>query len=168
MTNVEMMEDNENLTFEQATMQAKAIVVHGDRINEALIAAANEGASEEDQDKILREWVKKDFCVFARTTPAQSKSKTKYLKLVSIYHIYISIGKYLLKMQYCGDTGEGEYAYIEMRMSYLDVRLYKKTFLMQNFLYIYFFLNCYSHRVQDRQGMPEGRIHRGSHGRRCE
>lgn len=28
------------------------------------------GATEENSDMTLREWVKKDYCVFARTTPA--------------------------------------------------------------------------------------------------
>lgn len=69
-TNVDLLEENEDLTWAQATEQAKAIVIHGDKINEAIEREILAGASEENSDITIREWVKKDFCVFARTTPA--------------------------------------------------------------------------------------------------
>jgi sodium/potassium-transporting ATPase subunit alpha len=60
-------------------------VVHGDKINEAIEREILAGATEENSDKTLREWVKKDYCVFARTTPAQSKKKKKK-KYFFLYH----------------------------------------------------------------------------------
>lgn len=64
------MEENEGMSWEEAASRADAIVVHGDRINKALEDEILKGASEEDSDIAIREWVKKPFCVFARTSPA--------------------------------------------------------------------------------------------------
>lgn len=33
-TNIELMEADENLTWEEATKKSRAVVVHGDKINE--------------------------------------------------------------------------------------------------------------------------------------
>ena len=65
------MENDIYLSFEQATDQSRAIIVHGDRINEVLETAIMNGADEENSDVVLQKWVQKDFCVFARTTPSQ-------------------------------------------------------------------------------------------------
>ena len=65
------MENDIYLSFEQATDQSRAIIVHGDRINEVLETAIMNGADEENSDIVLQKWVQKDFCVFARTTPSQ-------------------------------------------------------------------------------------------------
>ena len=86
-TNVDLLEENEDLTWEQATEQAKAIVVHGDKINEAIEREILNGATEENSDMTIRSWVKKDYCVFARTTPAQSKTKKKIKKFSFTFEI---------------------------------------------------------------------------------
>ncbi|KAL4494140.1 hypothetical protein ABPG72_016096 [Tetrahymena utriculariae] len=66
-TTEEIMLDQE-CTWEEAVEQAEAIVVHGDRIVASLDREIEEGLP---QYSILRKWVKKPYCVFARTTPAQ-------------------------------------------------------------------------------------------------
>jgi len=44
----EIMEENEELTWEEAADRADAIVVHGDRINKALEEEMANGTPEED------------------------------------------------------------------------------------------------------------------------
>ncbi|KAL4465995.1 hypothetical protein ABPG74_004232 [Tetrahymena malaccensis] len=66
-TTEEIMHDT-GCTWEEAVEQADAIVVHGDRIVASLDKEIEEGFP---QYSILRKWVKKPYCVFARTTPAQ-------------------------------------------------------------------------------------------------
>jgi hypothetical protein len=48
------MEMNSSLSFEEATDKARAIIIHGDRINEALESAILNGATEENSDVTLR------------------------------------------------------------------------------------------------------------------
>lgn len=63
----ELMEA-ENITWEEASEKCEAIVVHGDKIVQSLEREEEEG---KEQFYYLRRWVKKPYCVFARTTPAQ-------------------------------------------------------------------------------------------------
>ena len=66
-TNVEIMEEEPNLTWDEAAEKCKAIVVHGDKIVKSLDKEIIEGLP---PFTYLRNWVNKPFCVFARTTPA--------------------------------------------------------------------------------------------------
>ena len=50
----DILEENPNLTWEEAVSQSNAIVVHGDRINKAIEEAILSGVPEEDQDILLR------------------------------------------------------------------------------------------------------------------
>ncbi|EGR27496.1 K antiporter P-type alpha subunit family protein, putative [Ichthyophthirius multifiliis] len=67
-TNEDIMEKNPGISWDEAIQKAKAIVVHGDRIMDSL-----EREKEENNQELyyIGQWVKKDYCVFARTTPAQ-------------------------------------------------------------------------------------------------
>lgn len=47
------MENDFYLSFEQATDESRAIIVHGDRINEVLETAIMNGADEENSDIVL-------------------------------------------------------------------------------------------------------------------
>jgi len=47
------MEQDISLSFEQATDNSRAIIVHGDRINEALEKAILNGATDENSDVTL-------------------------------------------------------------------------------------------------------------------
>lgn len=84
--NIKTVEDliDEGHTWEDAAEHTEAIIVHGDRITEAnrLDKEAAEEAMRKkggdinkvkrvDCNATLRKWVKKPYCVFARTTPAQ-------------------------------------------------------------------------------------------------
>ncbi|KAL4441171.1 hypothetical protein ABPG74_002121 [Tetrahymena malaccensis] len=69
ITNEDLMEKNPTLDWFQASEQCEAIVVHGDRILESFEKSIEE--KRESPDFYLRQWVKKPYCVFARTTPAQ-------------------------------------------------------------------------------------------------
>jgi len=84
--NIKTVEDlvDEGHSWEDAAEHSDAIIVHGDRITEA--NRLDKEAAEEvirkkggdiakvkrtDCNTTLRRWVKKPYCVFARTTPAQ-------------------------------------------------------------------------------------------------
>ncbi|KAL4447136.1 hypothetical protein ABPG74_013988 [Tetrahymena malaccensis] len=68
-TNEDLLEQNPDLDWFDASERCEAIVVHGDRIVESIDKCAQEG--KDDEFYYLRRWVKKPYCVFARTTPAQ-------------------------------------------------------------------------------------------------
>lgn len=63
----EIMEEND-ITWEESVDLCDAIVVHGDKIVQSLEKEEMEGI---EKFTNLRKWVRKPFCVFARTTPAQ-------------------------------------------------------------------------------------------------
>ncbi|KAL4447137.1 hypothetical protein ABPG74_013989 [Tetrahymena malaccensis] len=69
ITNEDVMEKNPDMNWFEATEQCEAIVVHGDRIVESIEKCIEE--NRDDKYYYLRQWVKKPYCVFARTTPAQ-------------------------------------------------------------------------------------------------
>jgi len=60
-------------SWEEAFIQAQAIVIHGDQIVKSFEKQKDKGMTDEDLDLELRMWVKKPFCVFARTSPAQKQ-----------------------------------------------------------------------------------------------
>ncbi|EAR95708.2 Na,H/K antiporter P-type ATPase alpha subunit family protein (macronuclear) [Tetrahymena thermophila SB210] len=60
--------DRLNCTWEEAVEQCEAIVIHGDKIVQSI---EQEEANGIEKFTSLRKWVKKPYCVFARTTPAQ-------------------------------------------------------------------------------------------------
>lgn len=63
------MEKDPDLEWFEASEKCEAIVVHGDRIVESIDRCIGEQRS--DTSHYLRQWVNKQYCVFARTTPAQ-------------------------------------------------------------------------------------------------
>lgn len=65
---VDEIVEAQNITWEEAAERCDAIVVHGDKIVESLARETEEG---KEEFTYLRSWVKKPYCVFARTTPAQ-------------------------------------------------------------------------------------------------
>ncbi|KAL4510360.1 hypothetical protein ABPG72_008250 [Tetrahymena utriculariae] len=68
ITNEDIIEQNPNTTWWEASEQCEAIIVHGDRIVESFEKSLSE---QKPENSYLRQWVKKPYCVFARTTPAQ-------------------------------------------------------------------------------------------------
>ena len=60
--------EEEKCDWDEGVRKCTAIVVHGDYIVKSLNKELLEGLPE---FTYLREWVKKPYCVFARTTPAQ-------------------------------------------------------------------------------------------------
>lgn len=81
---IEDIIEEKNISWEEAAEECEAIIVHGDKITEStrkdkMVAEEtilkNGGdinkVKRTDCNKTLRKWVKKPYCVFARTTPAQ-------------------------------------------------------------------------------------------------
>ncbi|KAL4472719.1 hypothetical protein ABPG74_018668 [Tetrahymena malaccensis] len=66
-TTEEMM-DRLNIPWEEAVEQCEAIVIHGEKIVQSITLEEQQGI---EKFTNLRKWVKKPYCVFARTTPAQ-------------------------------------------------------------------------------------------------
>ncbi|EAR87207.2 Na,H/K antiporter P-type ATPase, alpha subunit family protein (macronuclear) [Tetrahymena thermophila SB210] len=66
-TTEEMM-NRLSITWEEAVEQCTAIVIHGDKIVQSISFEEQQGI---EKFTSLREWIKKPYCVFARTTPAQ-------------------------------------------------------------------------------------------------
>ncbi|KAL4461657.1 hypothetical protein ABPG72_007592 [Tetrahymena utriculariae] len=66
-TTEEMM-DRLNISWEEAVEKCEAIVIHGEKIVQSLTLEEQQGI---EKFTNLRKWVKKPYCVFARTTPAQ-------------------------------------------------------------------------------------------------
>lgn len=64
---VDEIVENDNISWEEASEKCEAIVVHGDKIVASLEREIEEG---KEEYYYLRRWVKKPYCVFARTTPA--------------------------------------------------------------------------------------------------
>ncbi|KAL4441170.1 hypothetical protein ABPG74_002120 [Tetrahymena malaccensis] len=69
ITNEDLIEANPDLDWFVASEKCDALIVHGDRILESFEKSIIE--NRESPDYYLRQWVKKPYCVFARTTPAQ-------------------------------------------------------------------------------------------------
>lgn len=73
-TNIDIMyekeEKGEVISWQEAIAQADAIVVNGDQISQQLaIDNKNTKEGEEEVDTSIQNWVRKPYCVFARTTP---------------------------------------------------------------------------------------------------
>ncbi|EAR87213.3 Na,H/K antiporter P-type ATPase alpha subunit family protein (macronuclear) [Tetrahymena thermophila SB210] len=66
-TTEEMM-DRLNIPWEEAVEKCEAIVIHGEKIVQSITLEEQQGI---EKFTNLRKWVKKPYCVFARTTPAQ-------------------------------------------------------------------------------------------------
>lgn len=67
---IEKEEKGEKITWQEATAQADAIIINGDQINQQLAEdnkKRKEGEPENDLG--IQKWVRKPYCVFARTTP---------------------------------------------------------------------------------------------------
>jgi sodium/potassium-transporting ATPase subunit alpha len=72
-TNEDLLEMHPELSWDEATARARAVVISGRDIDTSVERLNNQGASGEDEDKTVREWVAKDFCIFARASPSHSK-----------------------------------------------------------------------------------------------
>lgn len=58
-----------NCSLEEAESMCQSIVIHGDRL--AKMMEDDEDKPEEEQGKLLQQWLSKKYVVFSRTSPAQ-------------------------------------------------------------------------------------------------
>ena len=68
-SSMDIFEEEEGITYEQAIERAEAIVINGDMLTK--VAIEDEGLPENEKGKKLEKWLKKPQIVFARTSPAQ-------------------------------------------------------------------------------------------------